>query len=213
MKSDPQDLPQEPCTTIDLVVRAQKGEDHVLSELFLRCSPQLRRFVRRKIGARLRGRIESMDIVQNVIAQATVGIETFEPRGDRSWINYLCKIAENKIKEEIRYHWAKRRSPDREVPLEDQYLSTAPRNDETPSQVYARSDVSVTVRDSIDALREDCQQSIILRCFCDASYAEIAELTNRPTSHAARMFHRDTAIKGLAEQLRMRGVTAVDLQL
>ena len=63
----------------------------------------------------------------------------------------------------------------------------------------------------IDELPEKCRESIILRCFCDVPFAKIAELTNRPSPDAARMFHSDTAINALAKQLRARGVTAVDL--
>ena len=203
---------RESSTTIDLVRRAQHGEVHALSDLFERYFPRVRQFVRRKLGARLRQRVESIDIVQDTFAQAAKAFDSFRPHDRRSLINYLCKIAENKIREELRYHWAQRRTPDREVALEgrDGTGPSKPQNDETPSQILARNDVLQAVRESIDALPENSRESIILSCFCELTFAEIAKQTNRPTSDAARMFHRDTAIKGLAQQLRQRGVSSVD---
>jgi len=199
-------------TTLDLVLRAQQGEDHALSVLFDRYGPRLIRFVRRKLGAKLRQRVESVDIVQDTFAQAAKGFDSFQFRDHRSLINYLCKIAENKIRGELRYHWAQRRSPDREVALEgpDGTSRSNPKVDETPSQIIARFDISEIVRECIDALPEASSESIMLFCFYDLTFAQIAKLTNRPTPDAARMFHRDTAIKDLAEQLRLRGVSSVD---
>ena len=208
-ESDPEpELPQEPNSTINLIHRAQRGEDEALNLLFERYFPRVRQFVRTKLGTRLRQRVESVDIVQETFGKAMQGIDTFEYRDKRSFYNFLCKYADNKISEEIRHHWAQCRSLDREVPLVDEI---GPGTDETPSQLLAASSVSETVRDCIRELPEAAQESIMLRCFGELTFAEIARLTGRPSEDAARVYFRDTAITALADRLRRRGLTAVDL--
>ena len=91
-----EDLP-DPTQSVDLLAQAQNGDQDALSALLDRYQGRLHRIVRVRLGARLRTRVESMDIVQEAYAVAMRKIGDLELRGPGSILNWLARIAEHKI--------------------------------------------------------------------------------------------------------------------
>jgi RNA polymerase sigma-70 factor (subfamily 1) len=83
---------------------------------------RLRSFVRRKLGAELRGRLESEDIVQEVLTEAFQRFLQLPADADLSgdgFFRWLEPMAEHRIQSLARFHLeAKKRSPRKEEPFD-----------------------------------------------------------------------------------------------
>ena len=198
--------------SLDLVLRAQEGDQAALNRLCERYYDRVRRIVRLRLGARLRETIDSGDILQETFLAAVRSLDSFEMREEASLINWLAKLAERKIIAAADYHSAKKRDSRREVRL--------------PSSAHGDSSVvSQDLADSIDApideveqgelreIVEEClsempdeyRELVLLRDYMAASWEQVAEETQRPSAEAARMMHSRALIE-LARLVRMRGV-------
>ena len=104
--------------SLDLVRSAQAGSDVALDRLFSRYYERVRRVVRMRLGRKLRGALESGDILQETFAVAVKSFDRFEMREEASLINWLSKLAERQIIAAADYHGAKKRDRDLEVAMD-----------------------------------------------------------------------------------------------
>jgi len=195
--------------TIELVRQAQDGDEAALNRLIQRYYERVRRVVRLRMGAKLRLRVESGDIVQQAFAVAVRKFDRFEMRSEASLINWLSKLAERKITDEVDKLNADKRAIDKEVPLDSgtgdggtsdfdrQIADTAT----GPVGKLMRSEDQELLERCIRGLDEQYRRLIELRDYIGYSWAEIAELTGRPSEAAARMMHA-TATMELAKLVR-----------
>jgi DNA-directed RNA polymerase specialized sigma24 family protein len=83
--------------SLDLVLRAQGGDQASLNRLCERYYDRVRRIVRLRLGSRLRESVDSGDILQETFLAAVRSIENFEMREEASLINWLSRLAERQI--------------------------------------------------------------------------------------------------------------------
>ncbi len=93
--ADPSDL-ESPEVTL-LIQRAQEGDEDAMGELVRHYSQRLLESVRAELGSRLRQRLESMDVMQQVYLDALKSIEQFAQEGHDSFFAWLRRIAVNRI--------------------------------------------------------------------------------------------------------------------
>lgn len=108
-------MPDDPLSTQILVEQAQGGDRDALNQLCNRYLQRVFAAVRIRLGAKLRRRVESCDIVQSVMMEAVRGIDRFEFRTEGAFLNYLNKLVENRIRDKADHWAAQKRNPDREV--------------------------------------------------------------------------------------------------
>ena len=100
------------------IERLNSGDVAAVERIFVAYEPYLRIAVRRRLGRRLRTKVESRDIVQSVFADVLVGVR------DRGWVfegrNHLLallrRIAWRRLADRYQKH---RKALDREQPLEE----------------------------------------------------------------------------------------------
>ena len=81
----------------DLLERAQQHDEKAMAELLEAYSQRLLESVRHELGDRLRQRLESQDVMQQVYLDALRSIKMFENRGGDSFYHWLKRIAVNRI--------------------------------------------------------------------------------------------------------------------
>jgi len=206
----------EPALTqsLDLVRSAQAGNEDALNRLFARYYERVRRVVRMRLGKKLRGALESGDILQETFAVAVRGFERFEMREEASLINWLSKLAERQIIAAADYHGAKKRDRDLEVAMEGtktgsdtgelrrQFGAKTP----GPAELAAADEQAELVELSMEELSKEHRELLILRNYVGASWESIAESVGSPSADAARMMHARGMIE-LGKHLRERGAT------
>ena len=192
--------PEDLTLTLDLLRRAQHGEDAALQRLLERYYERVRRIVRLRLGGALRSRLESGDILQETFLAAVRNFSRFELRDEASFINWLAVLAENQIRDAADYHGAQKRAAAREVPLDFTDRSGAIGIDPVasgllPPGAAAQAEAIGRIESAIEALPPEYRELIILRDYAGASWDAIAEQTGRPSPDAARMMHAKAMVK------------------
>lgn len=98
-------------TTQTCLARALAGDAQARGELLERHMARLRAFVRPRLGARLRARESSQDVVQSVVREALRGMDGFELReasGGDGFARWLLRVADSKLKSRGRF-WSRLR--------------------------------------------------------------------------------------------------------
>ncbi|MBN2561007.1 MAG: sigma-70 family RNA polymerase sigma factor [Phycisphaerae bacterium] len=172
--------------TSELVRKARERDESALSELVRMYEQRLLQAVRSELGDRLRQRLESQDVMQQVYLDALRSIDQFVDRGDDSFFAWLRRIALNRIcdadRKELRT--LKRAGEVRASDLAgdaslDLLLDALTGGVSTPSRVVSRAEQGRLLRAALEELSEDQQRVIELRYLKQLNVAETAEKMDR----------------------------------
>lgn len=187
--------------TLELVHAAQGGDRQALERLLTRYQERVRRIVRLRIGPVLRLRMDSGDILQQVLLDAFRSLDRYEPRDEAGFLAWLAGIAEHRIRDAVDYHASEKRDPARERPpnVGDAGEPGASRNlvDEAtaPYEKAARAEQVRRLEACLSGLPEADRELIVLRDYIGLSWAEVAERVGSPSPDAARMRHATVLIE------------------
>jgi len=187
----------EALTTRILIEQVQQGDQNALNELCNRYQMRVLAAVRIRLGANLRRKVQSCDIVQEVMIDALRGVEKFDFRTEGAFLKYLNRVVANKIRDEADHWGARRRDMGREVSLEKERSvgSAIPLNcpedraAPTPSKIVGLQEDLALLERAIDHLgeeSEDYRDLIVAVKIEGRTYREIAEETDA-TEDAVRM--------------------------
>lgn len=190
--------------------RWNQGEKQALGELLTHHLDWITDYVHRRIGAKLRGRAETMDLVQNSMLDFLNYGPRFEVSDESAFRGLLARVAENNIRDQQRHFGRKKRDAERTQNAGSNSIlqldggKTVTR----PSQHAQRDESVAMVRVALELLDPQDRQIVLLREFEERPFAEVGKLMGL-TEDAARMrFGR--ALPRLAEkivQLRERGLS------
>jgi len=167
-------------TTLALVMRAKAGEDQALNLLLHRYLDRILRIVRMKLGPKLRSKMESMDVVQEVMLRAIKGFEKFEPKNEAAFLHWMGKLVQNEIRDLADYHGAAKRNITKEIKTEkdasigSSVLSNIPANSEwRPSFQFKLKEEVLELEAAMDHLMEKQREVIVMRQYEGFSFKEI----------------------------------------
>lgn len=184
--------------TVALVRRFQGGDRLALERLMERFYPRVQRIVAVRTGARLRGKLELDDVVQEVLLRALGGLQQFEVRPDGRLIHWLAKLAEREIANLANFHRAQKRDSGMEVSI-DAMRSAAKDNslgwdlvaDTTyVSEKASRHELEKIVDECLEELSEPHREVILLRDYASADWDYIAEEMQRSSVGAVQQLHQ-----------------------
>lgn len=169
-------------TTMTLVMRAKAGEDQALDLLLQHYLNRILRIVRMKLGPRLRTKMESMDVVQEVMTRAIKGFENFKPENEAAFLHWISKLVQNEIRDLADYHGAAKRDLTKEAEnkkdssIDCSVLSNIPANSEwRPSfQIRLKEEV-LELEAAMDQLSEKQRDVIVMRQYEELSFKEIGK--------------------------------------
>jgi RNA polymerase sigma-70 factor (ECF subfamily) len=187
----------EPVATIELVRRAQEGERSACEELFSRYGTRVLAIARVRLGARLRGVLESGDILQEALLEGLAGLERFEMRDESSLIRWLARLVEHRITARARHHDV----PGRGAAAPDARERASPQPGPA-TQLVQREDADA-LHAALAGLPENQREVVLLRDFAGASWEEVARAIEAPTAGAARQLHVRALVR-LGARLRER---------
>jgi RNA polymerase sigma-70 factor (ECF subfamily) len=187
--------------TIELVRAAQGGDRQALDRLITRYYERVRRIVRVRLGARLRGRLESGDILQEVFIDVLRSLDQYEQRDEAGFLAWLARIAEHRIRDAADFHGTLKRNSEREQPLvaEDSVggplpLETAAPAPRPPEQAE-RAEQVARLEECLSDLPEADRELVVLRDYIGLSWADVALQTGRASPDAARMRHASVLVE------------------
>lgn len=172
---------QETGVTRVLVEQAQQGDRDALGELCNRYLMRVLSAVRIRLGANLRRKVESWDIVQEVMIDALRGVDSFDFRTEGAFLKFLNKVVENRIRDEADRWAAQKRSPDREIPLDNARSNETanpldlPCSMPSPSSVLRLTEDLARLEAAIECLPDEYRELIIATKLEGRSFQELAE--------------------------------------
>ena len=183
-----------PDATIHLLARVQSGQSEALDALCRRYMDRVHAVVRLRMGAGLRRKAESLDIVQDAFLAAVRGLEGFVYRNEGDFFHWLCRITENRIRDQADRFAAAKRDAGRERPLEQRLPSGdslfGPIRDlatfTSPATQAARAEDLRRLELAIDALPEAQRESLLLVRYEGLSLQQAGEKMQR-SPDAVRM--------------------------
>lgn len=201
-------MSQSITTTQQLVCQAKEGSAEALNELYERYATRVLAAVRARLGAKLRSKVESWDIVQEAFMASLRNLDGFQHKSDGAFLAWLAKIVENRIRDEAAFFQAKKRDMDKEGPL-DQPESpeggasglAGRKEDQTPSKLVVLGEDLQRLEAAMDLLPVEARELVIAVKIEGLSYVEIAEQQGK-SPDAVRM-QANRALVALTKAFRV----------
>ncbi len=169
--------------TEELVALAQGGDSSALDQLCKVYGERVQRIVRFRMGRELRAKLESMDLVQDAFMAAVKDLDNFAYRDEGDFLRWMSKIAENRIRDNLKQLHADKRDIRREVPIDHRVPtagSTSTRMPEpirttTPSVIMSVSEELDKLENAMDRLKPEYREVIVLNQIEGLSLKTIGE--------------------------------------
>ncbi|MHC4167745.1 MAG: sigma-70 family RNA polymerase sigma factor [Planctomycetota bacterium] len=187
--------------TQHLVALAKGGDRFALDRLCDVYGPRVLWLVRMRMGAELRSKLESVDLVQDVFASALKDLRGFTYKNAGDFVRWLARITENRLRDNLDKLHAGKRDVRREVrldthklTLEDSFAAAMePIDTATPSAIVSKREDFDKLAKAIDALRPEYKQVIVLAKIEGLPYKEIGDRIGKSADAVRMLFSRAMA--------------------
>jgi len=182
---------------------ARAGDPAAIDRLIEHHLPRLHAYVRLRLGAEVRAREASMDVVQSVCRELLAAAPKFEFRGEERFRDWLFTSALNKIRDKQRFHGRDKRDAGREQPVADGELVRAA-SYLTPSVDAIGRETAQALAAAMDELSDEHREVVTLARIVQLPHAVIAESMGRSEAAVRQLLVR--ALLELSKQLKRLGV-------
>lgn len=189
-----------PSETEDLTQGALGGDGEAYEALFARVADRLLLYVRLRLGPRLAGSLEPMDVVQDTYLAALRSFGDFELREAGAFSRWLLRIADNRIRDAAERLGAQRRQALQGAVRGSTVLTRLCAEQAGPQTESDRREQFQALHEALGSLEEQERQAVLLRHFHDATFAGIGEELGVSEATARRLVVRAHA--RLGETLR-----------
>ena len=169
--------------TRQLIAFAKNGDELALNHLCRVYAERVRWMVRFRMDKKLRSKVESMDLVQEVLIHALRGLGDFTYRNEGDFVRWLSKIAENAFYDNLDKFYAGKRNIHNEVRFNDCKSTTAgrftgapgPIDLTTPSRIMSKKEDLARLEKAIDKLKPKYREVILLAKIEQLPYSQIGD--------------------------------------
>ena len=182
----------DPLATMDLVRRANAGDQDAVNALFTRYESRLRRWAHGRLPPASRGALETQDLVQETLIRVFRNLKKFEPRHPGAFRDYVWTALWTGIRDAARS--VRRRGSTEPVDTE------LPADVPSPLQQAMGREAFERYEAAMQRLRPEEQEAIIARMELGLSHAEVAQALGKPSAAAAHMAVSRALVR-LAEEM------------
>ena len=193
-------MANDPSNTVHLVERLRAGDRQALTDLFQRHRDRLRRMVELRMDARLQGRVDASDVLQDAFLDAATQLDTFLRGSELSAFLWLRLVVSQRLSKYHRQHLGtKMRDVRHEVSL---YRHPLPQASSaalaamllgrltSPSHAAIRAEQVLHVQEALNELEPLDREVVALRHFEQLSRAETAQLLEITEEAGAKRYMR-----------------------
>jgi len=173
------DRGKSPDSTGDLLDRARAGDEEALNVLLERHVPQLKRWASGRLPRWARDIADTSDLVQETIITTLKHLDRFEHRGEGALQAYLRQAVINRIRNELRKLTSRGQSATIDSGMPDDGTS--------PLEAVIAQETLDQYDAALQRLEPKEREAVVARLELGLSYAEIAEMHDKPSANAARM--------------------------
>jgi RNA polymerase sigma-70 factor (ECF subfamily) len=175
--------PMDDNKTQSLVALAKEGNESALNQLCSVYGERVRRIVRLRLDQKLRPKLDSVDVVQDALILAMGGLKDFTYKNEGDFLRWLSTIAENKLRDILDKFHTEKRDVHKEIPFKKEGRITdggsigaaGPICTTTPSVIVSKKEALDKLEQSLDNLKPEYKQVILLKKIEGLSHTEIAE--------------------------------------
>lgn len=168
--------------TQHLVALAKEGDAAAVNQLCDVYGERVRRMIRFRLDRRLRPKLDSVDVVQDVLILALGRLQDFSYSNEGDFLRWLSRIAENKLRDIWDQFHAGKRDIHKEIPFRKEGGNTAgdalgaaePVGETTPSVIMRKKEALDKLEKALDQLKPQYKEIIVLKRIEGLSHAEIA---------------------------------------
>ena len=187
--------------TQQLVALAKEGNDSALNQLCKVYGERVHWIVRLRMGKELRSKLESMDLVQDVLFSALRDLGDFTYKDEGDFLRWLSKIAENRLRDNVDKFHADKRDIRKEVRLDNHGPTTGgrffgvrgPIDATTPSVIMSRKEELEELAKAMDELKPEYKEVIVLAKIEELSYKEISDKLGKSNEAVRKLVSRAMA--------------------
>ena len=172
-----------------LLEQVRQGSHGAAEALFERYRSWLRRWTRGRLPRHGRGSVDTSDVVQETLGYTFTRLDWFESKRGSAMRAYLRRVAENRIRDELRRATRRRAAIAREQPLR------APEDDAPQLRRLFEDDAWGRYLDGLRRLRPRDRRLIVGHIELGYNYQQLALLERLPSPDAARMALRRAVIR------------------
>jgi len=181
-----------------LITLAKAGDNSAVSQLCRVYGERVRRMVRFRMGRELRPKLDSMDLVQDVIFSALEGLGNFTYKNEGDFLRWLSRIAQNALRDNLDKLYADKRDIRREIRLDNKGPATEgghvepyePIQTTTPSVILSKKEDLDKLEKALDELKPEYREVIVLAKIEGLSYAEIADRLGKSANAVGHLISR-----------------------
>ena len=149
--------------------QAKAGDRSAFERLFALHTDRLLLFVRAKLGAALREKIEAEDVLQDAYIAALKSFEEFDYVDDGAFLRWMCRIVDHRLRDAHDFFTAKKRQ---EIAL--------PKSTPTgPVTMLGRAEDRQRIEAALAKLSDEHREVLLLRYFEGLSAEEAGQRMNR----------------------------------
>jgi RNA polymerase sigma-70 factor, ECF subfamily len=179
-------------TSLELVIRANAGEEAAVAALYERYKPRLQRWAHSRLPPMARGALQTEDLVQDTLTHVLGHLTAFNPRHEGAFQGYVRTALWNRIRDVAR--WNKRRGP------RDALDSRIVAEEASPLDLAIGQETLDRYDRALERLRPEDKDLIIARIEMGLSYEEMRVMFEKPSVPAVHMGLSRALIK-LAEEM------------
>ena len=179
-------------SSAELLRQARGGDDFAWDRLCAQHRQWLHKWAQGRLPARLRGVLDTDDLVQDTLLRTLRHVRDFEPRHEGALHAYLREALANRIREEARRIG---RRPGA-APLDGNLAGHGP----TPLEAAVGRENLDRYEAALSRLRPEDREAVVMRIELGLSHDEIARALGKPSADAARMAVSRALVR-LAEDL------------
>ena len=184
--------------TRHLVALAQDGDESALNRLCNVYGARVLWIIRLRMGRELRSKLESMDVVQDVLLSALKDLGNFTYRTEGDFLRWLSGIVENRLRGHLQRLHANKRDIRKEArldgyrpTLEDSFVAALDAVDTTtPSAIISKREELDKLSRAIDTLKPEYRQVIVLTKIEGLSYKEIGDRLGKSSEAVRKLVSR-----------------------
>ena len=184
-----------------LMGRAQAGDADALGELLQLYRNYLALLARLNIDARLQGKVDASDLVQETFLKAHRNFGQFRGNTEEELVSWLRQILTNNLANLVRHFLGLKR---RDVRLERQLAAEMDRSSRlmdggliapgsSPSRQASRREQAVLLADVLKQLPADYREVLILRHLEGLTFAQVAQRLGRTDDSVQKLWVRALA--------------------
>ncbi len=193
-----------PDETVNLLAQWHGGDKQALAVLLQRDLPWIRRFVSTRLGAFMKSREQTEDVVQDAFVRALQYGPRFSTESRARFRALIARIIENQLRDRYDWHAAERRDAARNVALPADsvlYLDNPQQSAITrPSEHATEAERRSWVQLAIELLPAEDRRVILLREWEGLEFEEVGKHMGLSPDAARMRFHR--ALPRLAQKLQ-----------